>query len=96
MDCVGFQVNGPMFEDIGAGRGCLAPYFARACQECANAGSRRSGDFVHRALGDDVSSLGARFGSNLDEVIAFAQHAYVMVDEDDGVPVGDEVVYHAE
>ena len=42
-----------------------------------------------------MAALSARFGAHFDDPVGLLQNLRVVVDQDDGVAVGDEIVHHA-
>ena len=54
------------------------------------------GDFFGRAGGDELSALGAGFGSDLDHVVGFGDDAEIVFDDHDGVALVGQAVEDAE
>ncbi|SIA82565.1 Uncharacterised protein [Mycobacteroides abscessus subsp. abscessus] len=48
------------------------------------------GGLVDGALEDDATTVRSRSGSDLDQVIRGCEDTRVMVDDDSGIPVGEE------
>src|SRR5215216_6132671 len=54
------------------------------------------GDLLGRPGCDHATAPGASFGSEIDQVIGAADHVEVVLDDDDGVPLIDQLVQHVE
>ena len=49
------------------------------------------GGLVDGALEDDATTVRSRSGSDLDQVIRGCEDTCVMVDNDNGIPIGEEL-----
>lgn len=64
-------------------------------QETADARSPVLHDLVKRTLGYDGSAGGARLRAKLDQPIRFLQYIDVMIDQNDRIPVSEQIAHHA-
>ena len=54
------------------------------------------GDFLRRALGDDLATGVAGFGADVEDPVGFGGDGHVVLDDDDGVAFIDEAVEHVD
>ena len=96
VDGVGLQRDGSFVEEMFGCDRRAHPHLRRACQKRPDAAGRVRLHLGHRPLGDDAAAVGARAGSDLDEVVRVAQHGHVVIHHHHGVAVGQKVVHDAQ
>ena len=90
------QMDGPRIEHLGSSHAIARIHMHIFMQEGSDATLRARRDVFHRTLGDDMATARTCHRAHLHQVVARGKHMRVVVDHDDGVAVGHEVVHHAE
>ncbi len=60
-------------------------HLERGCDEGGSDGFFVFSDLFWGALGDDLASVGAGFGAEVDDVVSFGGEIHMVLDDDDGV-----------
>ena len=91
-----FQVNPPQVEHFP--NLCLraSRHALRARKEGAYDRGIVAGDLVNRALRNHRAAVRARGRAHFHQIIGGAQDARVVVDHHHGIPVGNQIVHHAQ
>ena len=90
----GGETDRPLYEEFAFRHDGQHAGFDLACQKRADARRRTAFDLPDRPLRNDPSAVGPRSGAHLDDMVGMAQYLRVVVDQHDGVSVGDQVVHN--